>query len=152
MTLLLPWSDPNFWILKKRKDWDPFFRKIEVIKGNIKIEDDDDGIQPKLSLTLDMKMNGNPSKFFAPVKVFQNDTESLIWGIQFTPCGCGIMGVDHAHLFLAVDETGNITRFVHYERFGGAIGRFLLLIDKNDLANAYDAVNKGLKKASEENP
>lgn len=142
----------KFLDFEQRTEWDPFFRKIEVIKGSLDLESDDDVIiQPALKITLDMNMDGSPSKCFKPVvKVYQNDQDSLVWGIRFTPCGYGLACVDHAHLFLPFDNNGAVTKFVHYERFGGAIGRLLLLIDKDQLTNAYDTVNQGLKKVSEE--
>lgn len=38
---------------------------------------------------------------------------------------------------------------MHYERFGGTVGRYIAP-DLEDLTNGYDAVNKTLKKVCEE--
>lgn len=135
----------KFLDFETRESWDPFHRKIEVTKGSI---DGDDSSELEITLTLDMKMNDAPSKFFKPLPVSKNDKESFVWGLEISPCGFGIFRADHANFFFASDETDNATRFVQYEIMGDIVLR--LMFDKEMLLNAYTAVNQALKKVCEE--
>lgn len=131
---------------EKRVSWDPFFTKLEVTQGSLELEKDDE-VETRLSVTFDMKMDGNPQAFPFSPKVFQNDKENLVWGMNFTLFGYAILGVDHANLFLPSDESGKSTKFIHYERFGGLIGRYI--VDKDSLLKGYIALNEALKKVCE---
>ena len=134
--------------LEKRESWDPFFRKIEVKQGSLELGKDD-GIVTKISPSLDMNMDGNPS---GPspiwITVFQNDEKTLVWGLKYTLFGYLILGVDHGHLFLPADETGKSTKFINYERFGGLIGKYI--VNNKQLFHVYTTLNEAFKKVCEE--
>lgn len=135
--------------LERHESWDPFLTKLEVKQGSMELGQDD-GIETRISVTLDMKMDGNttttPSLMYP--KVFQNDEKTVVWGMKYTLFGYLILGVDHAHMFLPSDDTGKSTKLIHYERFGGLVGKYL--VDKDVLLNGYGALNEALKKLCEE--
>ena len=108
----------------------------------------DDGIETKISVTFDLKMDGNPSTFPLYPTVSQNDEETVVWGMKLTLFGYVMLGIDHAHLFLPSDDTGKSTKLIHYERFGGLIGKYIA--DTENLFNGYVALNEALKKVCEE--
>ena len=132
---------------EKRESWDPFFKKLEVKQGSMELGQDD-GIETKISVTFDLKMDGNPSTFPLYPTVFQNDEETVVWGMKLTLFGYVMLGIDHAHLFLPSDDTGKSTKLIHYERFGGLIGKYIA--DTENLFNGYVALNEALKKVCEE--
>ena len=138
----------KFLDFETRSTWDPFFRKIQVTKGSLDKDENEDPVQPEISLVLDMIMDGKEAAFPMSLKVSCNDEKTFVWGLCIALCGYVLFKADHAHLFLPSDETGKSTRFVQYERIVSVGQKYV--VDEANLLKAYELGNAGLKKVCEE--
>ena len=126
---------------KNRSSFDPFYRHIEVVKGQL----DDLDTKPAISLTFDFDMDGKKEMTvpFHPT-ISRNDEECLVWGFRVV-CGWFYM-VDHVHVFVPIDD-GKATRLVNYERICGFMKYFT---PTKTFFAPFHASNAALKKVCEE--
>jgi hypothetical protein len=123
-----------------RTNWDPFYRHMEVKKGQL----EDLSTKPTLSITVDMKGDGKNFKVPFAFPISRNDEQYVIWGLNKL---CGVLFlIDHVHAFLPVDD-GKATRFVNYERQSGCMK---ILTNVATITKAFNASNEALKKVCEE--